>query len=102
MVIVDIGVKHGIEIAVGLLDFRLIFFELHINLVNLVSHGMVLIQYFIQLLSHVTKKFAKKRRIFLELVNVKLLHDLCKRIEHLARIVQLCHIDIVQHDVRSL
>ena len=102
MIIIHIGLKHGIQLFVGLFDFRLISFKLNINLINFFAHCVILGQYLIQLFSEISEKLSEKSRIILNFINVKLIHDLCQRFKHLACLIKLRHIHAVEDHIRCL
>ena len=63
---------------------------------------MVLRQHFIQLLLHISKKLPQKSRLLLDLVNVKLAHDLGQCLQKFTGVIQLRHIHTVQNRIGCL
>ena len=95
MVVVDIRLKNLVELPVGLLDLRLVLFELNIDLVDFPAHRVILVENLVELLSHISEQFIEKSFVLLDLLNIEFVHDLCKCAEHLTRLVELCQIHAV-------
>ncbi len=102
MIIIHIGIKHLVQLFIRLSDLGLILLQLHIDLVNLFSHGMIFVQNFIQLFSQTSEKLPEQGRILPDLVNIKFGHDLRQLVQHGAGIIQLRHVHTVQNHIGSL
>ena len=102
MVIAHVCLEHILQLAVGLLDLALILFELDVNFVHLVAHGVVLVEDLVQLLAQVAEELVEETGVVLQLLDVELVHDLGQGVEHDAGVVQLAHVHAVEDHVGAL
>ena len=72
MVIIDICIKHLLQLTVGLLDLALILTELHIDLVYFLSHCMIFVEDLFELFLHISKQLVKQAFVFLKFTRIKL------------------------------
>ncbi len=87
MIIAYIGIKHSLQISVRLFDLGFIFFKLNIDLIDLITHSMIFIEDFIQLFLKTSEQLPKQSRIFVDLLQIKLIHDLRKCVQHLTGLI---------------
>ena len=102
MIVLYIGIEELIQLLVRLLDLLLILAKLDVDLIDFVSHRLVLREDLVKLLLRVGEKSVEKAFVLTDLIDIKFGHDARECFQHSARIIQLGHIHAPKDYIRSL
>ena len=78
-----VGCKDGLKLLIRFTDFRLVLFQLNIDLVDFLAHGVILGQNLVELFLHPSEKLCEHAFFFVggNLLNIEFIHDFAKRRE---------------------